>query len=127
MIIRQGKYGKFLSCSGFPACKNTISLETNNANLKTDIHCPKAGCDGELVQKTSKRGKIFYGCNRYPKCEFATWDKPVARKCPECGADFVIQKSNKKEGTFLSCLEPECVFKLKIDRDDQSPHPSKDG
>ncbi len=127
MIIRQGKYGKFLSCSGFPTCKNTISLETNSTNLKTDINCPKAGCDGELAQKTSKRGKIFYGCNRYPKCEFAIWDKPVARKCPECGADFVIQKSNKKEGTFLACLKPECAFKLKIDRDDQSPHPPKVG
>jgi len=127
MIIRQGKYGKFLSCSGYPACKNAISLETNNANLKTGIKCPEAGCDGEIVQKTSKRGKPFYGCNRYPKCEFAIWDKPMTRKCPQCGADFVVQKSNKKEGTFLACLKPECVFKLKIDREDQSPHSPEDG
>jgi len=61
--------------------------------------------------KKSKRGKIFYGCNRYPECKYAIWDKPVNKKCPLCGADFLVEKTTKKEGTFLACIVKDCGFK----------------
>jgi DNA topoisomerase-1 len=69
-------------------------------------------CPGEIVQKTSKRGKIFYGCSRYPECDFATWDKPVNQTCPLCGAKFLVEKSSKKEGRYLTCINKDCGFKM---------------
>ncbi|MEZ4577470.1 MAG: type I DNA topoisomerase [Desulfobacterales bacterium] len=78
---------------GFPGVfrisgmQKTRSLVSKTGALSTGVKCPEKDCDGELVERTSKRGKIFYGCSRFPKCNFATWDKPVARKCPDCGAD----------------------------------------
>ncbi|MDF1615734.1 DNA topoisomerase family protein [Desulfurivibrio dismutans] len=71
--------------------------------------CPEEGCDGELVQKVSKRGKVFYSCNRYPKCTFALWDKPVAKPCPLCNSPFLVEKSNKK-GRRLVCPDKECRY-----------------
>ena len=111
MVVKRGRYGEFLACSAYPDCKNTQSLSSNGANHKIGIKCPEAGCDGEIVERRSKRGKIFYGCSRFPKCEFATWDKPVARDCPQCGAKILAEKSTKKEGTFLICLSRGCDFK----------------
>jgi len=111
MVVKRGRYGEFLACSAYPDCKNTQSLSSNGANHKIGIKCPEAGCDGEIVERRSKRGKIFYGCSRFPKCEFATWDKPVARDCPQCGAKILAEKSTKKEGTFLTCLSRGCDFK----------------
>ncbi|HSO18992.1 MAG TPA: type I DNA topoisomerase, partial [Desulfosarcina sp.] len=82
MVIKRGRYGDFLACTGYPECKLTLSLN-NGANAKsTGVACPEPGCDGEIVEKSSKRGKVFFGCNRYPKCAFATWDRPVATACP---------------------------------------------
>jgi len=100
MLIKEGKYGTFYACSGYPDCKNTQSTNSNNSGKKTGVHCPEQGCEGELVQRSSKRGKIFYGCSRFPDCTFATWDKPVAKECPECGAKCKIsdRKNNEKAG-----------------------------
>lgn len=112
MLLKQGKYGKFLACSGYPECKNAQSLNSGNGNgASTGVKCPKDGCDGEIVQKTSKRGKIFYGCLRYPDCDFAIWDKPVNKECPDCGAKFLVEKTTKKEGTFLACAAKGCSFR----------------
>ena len=113
MVIKHGKYGTFLACSGYPDCKHTQSLYSNNAEQDTGVNCPQKDCDGKLVQRQSKRGKIFYGCNRFPDCTFATWDKPVAKNCPLCGADFVVEKSTKKQGTFIACHTKGCKFKEK--------------
>ena len=63
---------------------------------------------GEIVEKSSKRGKIFYGCNRYPKCDFASWDKPVAKACPVCGNDYMVEKTTKRNGTQHVCPNREC-------------------
>jgi len=111
MLIKEGRYGTFYACSGYPDCKTTLSTNSTNGGEKTGVHCPEQGCDGELVQRSSKRGKIFYGCSRFPDCTFATWDKPVAKECPDCGARFLVEKTTKKQGTFLACNTKGCGFK----------------
>ena len=111
MLIKEGRYGTFYACSGYPDCKTTLSTNSTNGGEKTGVHCPEQGCAGELVQRSSKRGKIFYGCSRFPDCTFATWDKPVAKECPECGAKFLVEKTTKKQGTFLACNTKGCGFK----------------
>jgi DNA topoisomerase-1 len=111
MVIKRGRYGEFLACSAYPDCKNTQSLNANGANSKIGISCPEKNCDGEIVERRSRRGKLFYGCSQFPKCEFATWDKPVAKTCPQCDAKILLEKTTKKEGTFLTCLSKDCDYK----------------
>jgi DNA topoisomerase-1 len=115
MVLKRGPFGDFLACSGFPECKNTQSLSVNGAAKSIGVHCPQDGCSGDLLEKTSKRGKVFYGCNRYPDCSFATWDRPVARDCPACGAKFLVERTTKKQGTLHSCLNPDCGFKERVE------------
>ena len=111
MIIKRGRYGEFLACSGYPECKQTQSLYANGSGKPTDVPCPENNCDGELLEKTSRRGQIFYGCSRFPECTFATWDKPVNRQCPVCGAKFMVEKTTKKKGTIFSCLSEGCGYR----------------
>ncbi len=111
MVIKRGRYGSFLACSGYPECKSTQSLNANANGKKIGLPCPQKDCSGEIVERSSKRGKIFYGCNRFPECTFATWDKPLSRECPVCGANFLVEKTTKKQGTFVSCLTEGCGFK----------------
>jgi DNA topoisomerase-1 len=102
MVYKHGRYGQFLACSGYPKCKH-IKAQT------TGVKCPEENCDGELVQKVSKRGKIFFSCDTFPKCKFATWDKPVPKQCPSCGKPFLLEKKTKKE-TVLKCLYNACGY-----------------
>lgn len=88
LVIRKGKYGSFVACSNFPACKYI-----KNDRKETEI-CDCPNCDGKIIEKRSKRGKIFYGCNQYPTCKTAYWDKPTGEKCPECGS-LLTEKKNK--------------------------------
>jgi DNA topoisomerase I len=113
MVIKQGRYGEFMACSGYPDCKNAQSLNGNGNGKKTGVQCPEEGCSGEVVEKHSKRGKVFYGCNRYPECTFAVWDLPVDQPCPECGAPYLVEKSTKKAGRFLACLTKGCGYRKK--------------
>jgi DNA topoisomerase-1 len=113
MVIKRGRYGDFIACSGYPECKNTQSLNSNGSGKTIGVSCPQKGCTGEVVERSSKRGKLFYGCNRFPECTFATWNKPIARECPECDAKFLVEKTTKKEGTFITCLTEGCEFKEK--------------
>jgi len=113
MLIKQGKYGSFYACSGYPECKNTQSVVSNNGGETTGVNCPEKGCGGTLVQRKSKRGKIFYGCSNFPNCNFAVWDKPVAKECPECGAGFLLEKTTKKQGAFQACHTKGCGYKQK--------------
>jgi DNA topoisomerase-1 len=115
MVLKQGKFGKFLACSGYPECTYTQSLEGNGTAEETGVKCPEKECAGHIVQKKSKRGKVFYGCNRFPACTFATWDKPVAKECPLCGAKFLVEKSTKRQGDFLACITKGCGYKEKKD------------
>ena len=96
MIIKRGRYGEFMACSGYPDCKNTLSLNSTGNGKPTGVPCPAQGCDGDLVEKSSKRGKIFYGCNRFPTCDFATWNKPVAKACPQCERQLHGRKKHQK-------------------------------
>jgi len=108
LVYKQGRFGRFLACSGYPACRN-VKAQT------TGVKCPEKECDGELVQKISKRGKVFYSCSRYPKCTFAIWDKPVSEPCPSCGATFLVEKQSKKTGPRLQCLNQECKFSRQLE------------
>jgi DNA topoisomerase-1 len=110
MVKKTGKYGTFLACPTYPDCKHTRSLTPANGGAPTGVHCPVKGCDGEVVQKTSKRGKTFYGCNRYPECKFAIWDKPIPEPCPKCENPYLIEKTTKKKGTFRLCPTKGCGF-----------------
>jgi DNA topoisomerase-1 len=115
MVLKRGRYGDFLACSGYPDCKSTLSLSVNGAAKSTGVKCPQDGCGGDVLKKTSKRGKVFYGCSRYPDCSFATWDKPVDRPCPACGATFLVERSTKRQGTLHLCLNPDCGFKEQVE------------
>lgn len=110
MVLKTGRYGKFLACSGYPDCKNTGSVNSSGNGKKIGVQCPEKDCTGDLVERKSKRGKIFYGCGNFPKCTFATWDKPVDKICPDCGTDFLLEKTTKKQGTVLSCPTKGCGY-----------------
>ncbi len=102
MVYKNGRFGKFLACSGYPECRH-IKAQT------TGVKCPEENCSGELVQKISKRGKVFYSCSRFPACKFANWDKPVPTKCPGCGKPFLLEKTTRK-GTVLQCIDKACGY-----------------
>ena len=111
MLIKSGRFGKFLACSGFPDCKNTKPFLD-----KIGINCPEEGCPGEIVRKKTKKGRIFYGCSNYPKCSFMIWDKPVDKKCPKCNSILVLDK-NKKSGFYYKCSNSVCDYKNFIKED----------
>lgn len=97
MVIKMGRFGKFMACSNFPNCRNTKPILKN-----IGITCPTCK-KGEIVERKSKKGRVFYGCNRYPDCEFVSWDKPIARTCPKCENMLVEKKlKNKKQ---IKCME----------------------
>jgi DNA topoisomerase-1 len=110
MAYKYGKFGKFLGCTNYPECKNVRSL---NKPIPLGITCPPEplGCGkGHLVQKVSRRGKVFYSCDRYPDCRFASWDRPVPVPCPQCEAPFVVEKTTKRAGTVRRCLREGCDY-----------------
>ena len=103
MIIKFGRFGKFIACSGFPECRNTQPyLE------KIGVHCPQ--CGGELVEKRSKRGRIFYGCANYPACNFASWQRPLPQPCPACGG--VLTQASKNKAKCSACGETFDIDRL---------------
>jgi DNA topoisomerase-1 len=104
MLIKDGRYGKYLACSGYPACKNIQPL---NKPKGTGVPCPECK-QGELTEKKSRYGKLFYSCNRYPDCKFALWDPPVQEPCPKCGFPVLVKKVYKKKGEFLKCPKEGC-------------------
>jgi DNA topoisomerase I len=110
MVQKEGKFGPFLACTGYPECRHTESVLSENASRDIGVDCMESGCSGKIVEKRSKRGKVFYGCSRYPACRFASWDKPVAHPCPQCGSPFLVEKETKRKGKFLKCPRPECGY-----------------
>ena len=123
MLLKQGRYGEFLACSGYPDCKHTTSLHAESkggTGADTGIACPEKGCSGTLVEKRSKRGKVFYGCSGYPDCNYAIWEKPVAKPCPECNAPFVVEKTTKRDGTFHKCLTEGCNYKEPVEKSEET-------
>ena len=107
LVIRRGRYGEFVACSGYPTCKY-IKKEAKEeaAPVSTGVKCPK--CEtGEIVEKKTRRGKVFYGCDKYPACDYALWNKPIDKKCPKCGQLLVV-KGKKNE---VHCSNKECDYK----------------
>lgn len=107
MLIKDGRFGKYLACSGYPACKNIQPLVKPKG---TGITCPECK-EGELIEKKSRYGKMFYSCNRYPQCKFALWDLPVTKPCPTCGFPLLVKKVYKREGEFLKCPKEGCDYR----------------
>lgn len=99
LVIKMGRYGKFLACPGFPACRFTKPLLES-----TGVDCPE--CDGELVVRRSKKGRKFYGCSNYPNCEFITWNEPTEKRCPDCGS-MMVKKTRRGKETY-HCINKEC-------------------
>jgi DNA topoisomerase-1 len=108
MVVKMGRFGKFLACSGFPDCRNAKPIVK-----EIGVRCPK--CEkGSIVERRSKKGRIFYGCDRYPDCDYVSWDKPSGKACPACGKMLVEKKS--RNGTFLHC--GECGYREEIKQED---------
>jgi len=153
MVLKKGRFGQFLACSGYPDCKTTKQLgeAQKPKDVPLDEDCPQCGgklvkkygrfgefvacgnypkckyvkqktigvkcpncSEGEIIERRSKRGKTFYGCNRYPECDFVAWGKPIAEKCPDCGGGYLIEKY-LKSGAFAQCPNGECKFKKPLD------------
>ncbi len=111
MVKKDGRFGTFLACTGYPECKHTESVNGGQGSREIGIKCPEPDCSGTIVERRSKRGKIFYGCSKYPDCTFASWDKPVDKSCPDCESKYLVEKETKKEGKFIKCPNRECHFK----------------
>jgi len=108
MVVKYGRYGKFLACSAYPECKNTKPYV-----IKTGVDCPKCE-DGEIIERTSKKGRTFYGCSNYPDCNFMVWNKPVKKPCPVCGS-LMVEKTTKAKGKHYKCTNKECGHTEKAD------------
>ena len=98
MVIKTGRYGRFLACPGYPECRNAKPLVVN-----TGAKCPE--CGGEIIEKKSKKGHTFYGCGNWPKCNFMSWDAPAGENCPNCGKPLFLKKSGK-----TVCITEGCGY-----------------
>lgn len=98
-IVKKGRYGRYAGCSNYPECKFTSSISTG-------VLCPEIGCTGEIVERTSRKGKRFYSCNRYPDCKHVSWNKPILYHCSECNNTYVEERFSKNRGKYYAC--PNC-------------------
>lgn len=110
MVYKMGRFGRFLACPNFPNCRNTKAIVE-----KTDVKCPL--CGGEIIKRKSKKGKVFYGCEKYPECSFVSWDKPVKEKCPKCGGLMVHKMGHG--GGFDVCIAEGCGYTTKQNKQDK--------
>ncbi len=153
MVLKKGRFGQFWACSGYPDCKTTKQVgagQQKKADVALDENCPQCGnklvmkygrfgeftacsnyptckfvkqktigvkcpncSEGEIVERRSKRGKTFFGCNRYPDCDFVAWNKPIAEKCPECGSSYLLEK-RLKAGAFAQCPNGDCKYRREL-------------
>ncbi|WP_095975643.1 type I DNA topoisomerase [Melittangium boletus] len=107
MVVKRGRFGKFLACSGYPDCKTSKPISIG-------VTCPDCK-QGYLTERRSRFGKIFFGCNRYPDCKFAAWDRPLAEACPQCQSPYLLQKFSKRDGPFVACPNKECDYRRQIE------------
>lgn len=104
LVIREGRYGKFMACSQYPKCKYIKPMSTG-------VKCPQEGCNGELVERRARGRKVFYSCSNYPDCKYSVWYKPIPRACPECQAPFLVERWDKEaEKTYVACLNDDCDY-----------------
>jgi DNA topoisomerase-1 len=99
MQIRRGRFGRFIACSNYPQCKTT-------KNIPIGVKCPEPGCGGEIVERSSRKGKIFFSCSNYPRCQHSSWYKPINRRCDSCGYPYLVERRSKARGEYLAC--PKC-------------------
>ena len=107
LVLKVGRFGKFIACSNYPDCKFTKPIDLG-------IKCPKDDCKGKIAARRSKKGRMFYGCTAYPNCDFVSWDKPVPEPCPKCNNAYTVEKWKKDEGTSIICPESECDYKKPV-------------
>ena len=107
LAVKDGRFGEFTACSAYPECKY-IKLK------EVGLDCPREGCGGRIVERRSRRGRVFFGCSNYPSCNFVTWYRPVAESCPSCGKPYVLEKVTKKDGTTLFCDNEGCGYKKAV-------------
>ena len=100
MVVKMGRYGKFIACPGYPDCKNILKYVE-----KTGVSCPK--CGGDVIVKHTKSKRVFYGCSNYPNCDFVSWNEPVNERCPQCGR-ILYKKKGKKPALF--CANADCGY-----------------
>jgi DNA topoisomerase-1 len=110
MLLRWGKFGRFLGCSGYPECKNIQPLEKP---VDLGVKCPECK-EGNLKERKSRWGKVFYGCDRYPECKFACWDKPLPTPCPDCASPILVEKITKRAGKTHRCYKKECGYSISV-------------
>jgi DNA topoisomerase-1 len=107
LVLKVGRFGKFIACSNYPDCKFTKPIDLG-------IKCPKDDCKGKIAARRSKKGRMFYGCTAYPNCDFVSWDKPVPEPCPKCNNAYTVEKWKKDEGTSIICPESGCDYKKPV-------------
>ncbi|HEX9787743.1 MAG TPA: type I DNA topoisomerase [Candidatus Binatia bacterium] len=110
MLLRWGKFGKFLGCSGYPECKNIQPLEKP---VDLGVKCPECK-EGNIKERKSRWGKMFYGCDKYPECKFASWDKPMPTPCPDCDSPILVEKMTKRAGRTHRCYKKECGYSIQV-------------
>ena len=105
LVVKQGRFGEFTACTSYPECKYV-------KHKTTGVKCPKDGesAGGEIVERKSRRGKVFFGCSNYPDCDFVLWNRPIAEACPKCSAPFLVEKVTKRHGRQLICNNEECDY-----------------
>ena len=108
MVIKHGRFGKFIACSGYPECKTTKPVTLG-------IACPESGCAGQLVERRSKRGRTFYGCSAYPDCKYVLWQRPVPEACPQCGAAFLTERMLRGGRPVRTCVREGCGFRREVE------------
>ncbi len=107
MVVKHGRFGKFIACSGYPECQNIKKIVKD-----TGAECPK--CGGKIIERKSKKGRVFYGCDRYPDCDFVSWDPPTKEKCPVCGKTLLQKKTKDKR---IYCATQGCTYPGRVPKD----------
>ncbi len=121
MQFKEGRYGKYLACSAYPDCKNNQPLIKPKS---LEIDCPECK-EGEIMEKKSRYGKIFYSCSRYPKCKYALWDEPFEEPCPKCAFPLTVEKTTKRFGTVRKCPQEECDYQITLIEPEKKPDTKK--
>ena len=111
MVYKISKFGRFLACPNFPACRNTLALPN-----RIGVKCPK--CGGELLERVNRKGRKFYGCENYPECDFVDWNRPVNEKCPVCGS-YMVFKKGPKDTFFHVCTNESCRHRVQVEAENE--------
>ncbi len=113
MAVKRGRTGRFLSCKKYPECKTAMPLSIG-------VDCPEPDCGGEVVERSSKKGRQFFGCSRYPDCKFVAWGKPHAKECPQCGSHYLIERYARDGKTTLNCPKKGCRHKEELKEEESA-------